>query len=223
MFKHTDYSPYEVKQLHEAMANSRAKEGQSPQAPTDQGESAAPQEAAAPPEAAAPSESATPAQAPAPGITPAQQKLMEIAPRIYLFEGLTAAEVLKIVKNVRFLRFGPGELLFSQGDLNQEMYFLLSGRLEVKASTDTTARRRTTTTVGKIDPGNIVGEMAFVTHRPRSATAISAVDKTTAIGFEIDEDALSEETTFIFLQLYINISSGLADKLERCNTLLLKR
>jgi hypothetical protein len=221
MFKHTDYTPYEVKQLHEAMIRSQAKEGGSQSEPAaDAPAATAPQSAPPPPD----NQSATPKQQPATGVSPAQQKLMEIASRIYLFEGLTPAEVLKIVKNVRFLRFGPGELLFSQGDLNQEMYFLLAGRLEIKASLDASeGRRRTTTTVGKINPGNIVGEMAFVTHRPRSATAISAVDKTTAIGFEIDEDALSEETTFIFLQLYINISSGLADKLERCNSLLLKR
>ncbi|MGE4294407.1 MAG: cyclic nucleotide-binding domain-containing protein [Campylobacterales bacterium] len=219
MFHHTEYTPAEIKLLLEVGSVHKRRELVSSAQADDEAQAAAAAQAQEPAQPAAREEVDLP-----PGVTAAQHKLMEIASRIYLFEGLTPQDVLKITKNVRFMRFKPKEILFSQGEIGREIFFILSGKIDVKASLEATDRHpKTTATVGRIDPGNILGEMAFITHRPRSATGISAAENTTAIGFEIDDDAVSEETAFLFLQLYINISHGMAEKLERCNTLLLRQ
>lgn len=217
MFHHTEYNSAEIKALIDAGSRHKTRELASG---NEEANARMEAEAAGTAEAAA----KKPPAAPIPGVSPAQQKLMEISSRIYLFEGLTPEDVLKITKNVRFLRFKAKETLFAQGELGREVFFILSGRVDVKASLEATDRHpKTTATVGRIDPGNILGEMAFITHRPRSATGISAAENTTAISFEIDDDALDEETNLLFLQLYINISHGMAEKLERCNMLLLRQ
>ncbi|GHS85524.1 hypothetical protein FACS1894103_6960 [Campylobacterota bacterium] len=151
----------------------------------------------------------------------AEQKLTEACSKIYLFENMTPRDVLTITKEVQFLRFAHRETFFVQGEDSKAMFYILTGCADVETTVDT-ATGKQTGKVGRVEAGNIVGEMAFIAHKSRNATCTAAAPETTAIRFEIDEDAVDERTSLIFLQLYINISGGLVRKLEKSNTTIVK-
>lgn len=151
-------------------------------------------------------------------LTQAEQKLVEIAHKIYLFEGIEPKDVLSVVRNIRFSRFGKDEIIFTQGESGIGMFFVLSGSVDIKVSLDNEKAK----SVGNIEAGNIFGEISSISHNPRNATAVSKAETTTLISFDINEDAIDEKNMFLFLQLYVNISSALASKLEACNERLIR-
>jgi serine/threonine-protein kinase len=61
--------------------------------------------------------------------------------------------------------FKPGEFLMRAGEVGMEGYVILSGQVEVVQETD--GRR---IQLGLLGPGDVVGEMAIVTHEARSAS-----------------------------------------------------
>lgn len=151
-------------------------------------------------------------------LTQAEQKLIDISHKIYLFEGIDPSEILSVVKNIKFLRFGMDEIIFTQGESGIGVYFVASGKVDIKVSLDGEKSKR----VGIVEAGNIVGEISTISHNPRNATATSKAESTTLIGFEINEDEISKENSFLFLQLYANIATALAKKLESCNERLFR-
>ncbi len=68
--------------------------------------------------------------------------------------------------------FAAGEMLIAEGDEEGPCYIIVRGGVEVyKGSGDNK------TTLGVVGPGDIVGEMALITHRPRSAS-VQALQET---------------------------------------------
>ncbi len=64
--------------------------------------------------------------------------------------------------------FAVGELLIKEGDEGGPCFIIVRGGVEVyKGSGDSK------TTLGVLGPGDIVGEMALITHRPRSASVVA--------------------------------------------------
>lgn len=74
-----------------------------------------------------------------------------------------------------------GETVFAEGDAGREMFGLISGAV---------ALRKGDRTVHTVDPGDTFGEMAIVSHAPRSLTAV-ATDASVL--------AVIDEGTFLFL------------------------
>ena len=65
-------------------------------------------------------------------------------------------------------RYEPGEILFKEGDIGDEMYIIRSGRVAVvKGDFDSP------TVLGYRGPGEIIGEMALLEDRPRSASVVA--------------------------------------------------
>lgn len=146
-------------------------------------------------------------------LSQAEQKLIDIAHKIYLFEGIEPNEVLKVVNNIKFLRFGMDEIVFTQGENGLGIFFVVSGSIDIKVALDGGKSK----TVGMIEAGNIFGEISTISHYPRNATATSKSDSTTLISFDINVDQINQANSMLFLQLYVNIASALAKKLEACN------
>ena len=76
--------------------------------------------------------------------------------------------ILNLFRNSdRAVDYEPGQTIFREGDQGDSMYVVLEGEVEIRV------KDRAIDTTGA---GGLVGEMALVDNRPRSATA---VDKTT--------------------------------------------
>ena len=74
----------------------------------------------------------------------------------------TYQQLLRIAEPLTLLQ---GDVLITEGDQNRPLFLLKSGSLSVSQKTDDGEQQ-----LGTIEPGDVVGEIAFVDQRPRSAT-----------------------------------------------------
>jgi class 3 adenylate cyclase/CRP-like cAMP-binding protein len=92
--------------------------------------------------------------------------------------GLTAEDRDVLRELAQPLRFAPGTVLVEQGQLLGELLLVVKGLLGVRVSRDGVGIE-----VGHVHPGEVVGEMSFVSWEPASATVV-ALDEVTVMRFE---------------------------------------
>ncbi len=142
-------------------------------------------------------------------ITKSQEKLLEIRDKIYLFNGIDKDSIIRMTKNVNFKRCKRGDVIMQEGDEGEDIYFILSGLAVVVVAKNKI--------VAKIEAGNMFGEMAFLTKKPRSATILAHSEGTVIISFQIDEAKCNDIFSYPFAFLYKNIALDLTKKLELSN------
>jgi CRP-like cAMP-binding protein len=99
-----------------------------------------------------------------------------------LFENQPAEVIRAVLAQGQLLGYGPGDVVFRQGDQGDRLYVVKSGVLEVVAAP---ADGLEPAVIAYLGPGEVIGELALLTGSPRSATVRSperaevfAVDKT---------------------------------------------
>jgi hypothetical protein len=78
-----------------------------------------------------------------------------------VFRPVPAETVLELARTFCKVHVEPGETIIWEGEVNDDVFFLAQGGLEVLVSG---------TRVGTIDPGEVFGEMAFFSRDTRNAT-----------------------------------------------------
>jgi diguanylate cyclase (GGDEF)-like protein len=87
-----------------------------------------------------------------------------------LFRGLTAAERAALVEEAAEHVYPAGHLIIAEGSRDDRIFIILSGRVRVvEAFADTV----TEAVLGGLGEGDVFGELAALTGRPRSATVIA--------------------------------------------------
>jgi CRP/FNR family cyclic AMP-dependent transcriptional regulator len=87
-----------------------------------------------------------------------------------LFESQPAEVVRAVLAQGQLVEFGPGEVVFHQGDQGDRLFVVKSGVLEVLATpTDATDA----VPVAYLGTGEVLGELALLTGSTRSATVRS--------------------------------------------------
>jgi NTE family protein len=81
-----------------------------------------------------------------------------------------------VLPRVEWTELGGGEVLFRQHDQDESLFFVVSGRLRAF----TVDEAGTRTVLGEIARGETVGEMAFFTGEPRTATVAAVRDSVLA-------------------------------------------
>lgn len=106
------------------------------------------------------------------------------------------------------IRYPAGQVLFSEGDPSDEAFFILSGQVEV-----TQRHADGEVVLARLGGGQIVGEMAVVECRPRSAT-VTATEDTEVRRFERDEidDLLRSDP-----EMVLRLLATLAERLRVAN------
>ncbi|HEY0683437.1 MAG TPA: patatin-like phospholipase family protein [Steroidobacter sp.] len=95
-----------------------------------------------------------------------------LARTLPLFDGLDSSLLTALLEEFDWLAIQGGSTLFEAGDAPDAVYCVISGSLGAFASTDGRTRRL----VGRIAAGELVGEMALISGKPRSATVIALRD-----------------------------------------------
>jgi CRP-like cAMP-binding protein/predicted acylesterase/phospholipase RssA len=83
-----------------------------------------------------------------------------------MFAGLDSAALREFDLDSNWMRVTGGQTLFSQGDAPDYLYVVVRGRLEVVVAGENGEQK----VVGHIGPGALVGEVAFLSGEPRTAT-----------------------------------------------------
>ena len=100
-----------------------------------------------------------------PALLVAQDKLIHLK-NAWLFKGLDSQQLELLVDNVRFVRFGPGEMILNQGDDGSTLYQVIRGQVEVLVS----SAGKPFVSVALVGEETILGEMSLLTNEPRSAS-----------------------------------------------------
>lgn len=106
---------------------------------------------------------------PRPHVTNVQSSTSKVSYQGYAF--MTTFEFLRREPDIR--DYKKGQTVFKQGDPGSDcMFGVIEGAIDIQIGAETLERVR---------PTHVFGEMALIDQRPRSATAIAAVDSRIAV------------------------------------------
>jgi CRP-like cAMP-binding protein len=97
-----------------------------------------------------------------------------------LFQGLSAEEHAAIAGAAQHLSLGPNDVLIREGDVSDQLFLLMSGRMRVTKGVEGTEF-----TMNEIGAGELLGEVAAFDQQPRSASVV-ALEPTELAAFPID-------------------------------------
>jgi CRP/FNR family transcriptional regulator, cyclic AMP receptor protein len=95
----------------------------------------------------------------------ADQKRIEDLARVNRFEDFTPTEMHQVVEAATYLTVPENWALMVEQQPADKAYLILSGEVSV---------RRHGEEVARLGPGEVIGEMALVNHKLRSATVVAA-------------------------------------------------
>jgi len=135
---------------------------------------------------------------------------------IDLFQNMTVREA-KIASLMAYTEdLKQGELLFSQGEIGDEMYVILEGSIAIFLENN--GKR---TDLARLEKGNTFGEMGLFRKAERSASA-EAANKTRLLVVNRDcLDPLKKRNPKIAAKLYLNLANRLQSSLKDTNERLL--
>lgn len=93
-----------------------------------------------------------------------------------LFVDFEPEDLLTLARASEERFFQDGQRLFSQGELGDEVFVLIAGRVQVSVTAGAV-----TQVVTVLGPGDCIGEMSVIDGTPRSATAVAHGDRTRAL------------------------------------------
>ena len=89
--------------------------------------------------------------------------------RVSLFAEMSLEQIRVLTAHLEEQHFLPGEAIISEGDVSQELYILMSGRVRVAKDYGGPHER----TLAVLTQGDFFADMAIFESAPRSATAVA--------------------------------------------------
>jgi CRP-like cAMP-binding protein len=89
--------------------------------------------------------------------------------KVALFEGLTQGQLAKVASIAQARKYEGSAFLFREGDVGQEMYIILEGRVRISKNVPGIGEEA----LAILEKGQYFGEMAMIDESPRSADAIA--------------------------------------------------
>ena len=134
------------------------------------------------------------------------EKVDALIKAVPLFTGLTREEVIKIFAKGMTMRCTKGETIFYKGNIGNQMYVVLGGKVGVYDGDKLLA---------SMHVGDMFGEMALVNQEPRSATARAMEDsKLFVLSQDIFERLMTKR---VAIQILMNIIRTLSKRLVNAN------
>ena len=130
--------------------------------------------------------------------------------RIQLFSLLSWGECDAVVKKLKRREMPPGNVIVREGQAGNSMFFITSGKVEVRKKDPNTGIEFLLSELG---PGQCFGEMALLTEQPRSAS-VYAIEATT-VG--ILEQAEFHELLMAHPKIGVSLTKILAARLQDAN------
>jgi CRP-like cAMP-binding protein len=126
---------------------------------------------------------------------------VELLKKIPLFAECSKKDLRDIALITEELSVDAGTVLIREGERGRDLFVVVRGQLEVYRDGDT---------VASIGPGEVAGEMALLSAKPRSATVTAATDSYLLKAGDRDFLALLDRTPLLWLK----IARALADRVQ---------
>ena len=91
--------------------------------------------------------------------------------RLSFFASLSDARLEAVLPYLCHVRLAPNEPLYQQGDAPDLFYIVFTGAIQFIRAYVATDGQRSEQVMGSASPGELVGELGFVTRRPRATSA----------------------------------------------------
>jgi NTE family protein len=130
--------------------------------------------------------------------------------RAPLFAGLDDAAIEDVAGHLHCRQYVDGQLICRQGDPSDSLLVLRSGRAQAVVTSFTAS---SATSVARLRPGDVIGEIGVITDRPRSASVIARSD---VLALELARDDFAELLAR-HPRLLANISQILGKRLAKYN------
>ncbi|CUS48286.1 MAG: Cyclic nucleotide-binding domain [Idiomarinaceae bacterium HL-53] len=135
-------------------------------------------------------------------------KLLEIINRLDFFRQFSIEERRILLEDrLEVYVCKKGFRVFREGEVDSTFYLLLSGRIQIM-------QKAGDRVLGVIGPGQFLGEGAFVTQAPRSASAVAEED---SVLLRLDSKALRSLSAVIREKLKDAIIAGMARRIVHLN------
>jgi hypothetical protein len=131
---------------------------------------------------------------------------LEILDKTAVYRPLPAALMLELARLFSLVKFTPGESVIWQGEFNDDVYFLISGKLEALVN-----QNGQTEPVGQINPGEMFGEIAFFTEDARYATVRAVEPSQCLVLTDADLQIFAYQHPTILMQMAGVLAKRLAD------------
>lgn len=133
---------------------------------------------------------------------------------VAVFDGLSEAELERVIGVCREATFHKGEDLMTQGSAGSEIFLIREGLLEVSVG-ELPQGGLPAHTVVNLGDGQVVGEMSLVDHGPRSATVRCVTDTCRVLIIERQAfEQLCQADHHIGMVVYRNLAADLSFKLR---------
>ena len=115
-----------------------------------------------------------------------------------------------LMHHTRYRRFGPGDVVVTVGALDQSLYLVLEGQLEVLAEHGRRRYRR----IALVDAGSVIGELSFFDGGARSALVRAVTPAVLAELSPAEFDSLAVADPALARRLLFDLGRILAQRLR---------
>jgi CRP-like cAMP-binding protein len=114
--------------------------------------------------------------------------------------------------------FAAGETIIKEGAVADSLYFLVAGSVDVCVTREGDA---TVTRLASVDAGNVVGELALLSNRRRTADVIAATRGSALVLTAADFASIARNHPRIHAKLIAAVGESLSERLRRANSVIL--
>lgn len=136
--------------------------------------------------------------------------------KVSVFAALSSEVLALIGTCAKRVEIEAGKVLFSEGDLANEMVVVLEGCLEVYKR----GRNGLEARLAVLGPGDVVGEMSLVDIQPRSANVRAAEDSSVVTVSHADIAKVYREDPESYTLMVLNIAREISIRLRRMDDML---
>lgn len=117
------------------------------------------------------------------------RKMLESLSKVKILQVLPPEEVVQLIPHVRTKRYPRGRAIFRQGDPGHELFFIVSGTVQVIRE-----HGRDSKVIAELDAGDTFGEIALISKQPRTGTVRAVTDVEVCTIHKSDFDHLLEHS-----------------------------
>jgi len=126
-----------------------------------------------------------------------------------LLEGLSPEDVDSFIASGEKINFPKGTKIISAGDTGEDIYIIISGSVECVAYDDEGEAK----SVAKFGPGEITGEIAFLTDTTRTADVVASEDCEILVFYPDAIQQFMKQHPVTAAKILFNLASIVAERL----------